>query len=419
MRHASRFLGRKSALVRALRASATRERMLLNGIVRGSRRPVAAARKPSSRASRTSSPPMRASTSRSRGRGQRGAPAPAHADPPRDRGIFLAWATRCGTGTSRDRMGELRRADERPRPSIALAVPTPSNRREHGAAHAHIAGPDSRDGSSARADLPVAPGRLQARYTGRDALADLPAGRVPRRDAGSTGRPPGTCSSLPRALREEREVACGRASSVHRAVVEFDVTCSSAAARVAPRASTRLDRDGAAQLGRPRRLPQRRHRSGEFQGFASASASSASRCSGRPGPTASFWRSTFEYSDSFSEVPVSWLASTSTRLPVEELARTLVFTSCEFDRIVGAARPAERTSSTSSSARCSSGQASNADKLQLTRVDVSERRAALDRLRCVELRWPAATVGVVAAGRRMRAASHDREAQAAWEVSEG
>ena len=55
------------------------------------------------------------------------------------------------------------------------------------------------------------------------------------------------------------------------------------------------------------------------------------------------------------KVPVSWLREyVDFDWPLEELARRLVFTSCEVDRIVRRGVPdGDATSSTSSSARCS------------------------------------------------------------------
>jgi hypothetical protein len=73
------------------------------------------------------------------------------------------------------------------------------------------------------------------------------------------------------------------------------------------------------------------------------------------------------------KVPVSWLREyVEFDLPVEELARRLVFTSCEVDRVVrrGVAE-GTATSSSSSSARYSRRRSTqDADRLQLTKVDV-------------------------------------------------
>ncbi len=89
------------------------------------------------------------------------------------------------------------------------------------------------------------------------------------------------------------------------------------------------------------------------------------------------------------KVPVSWLREyVEFDLPVEELARRLVFTSCEVDRVVRRGVPDEN----GNLERFLVGKVleaekhPNADRLQLTHVDVGEERSAHDRVRRLELR---------------------------------
>ncbi len=64
-----------------------------------------------------------------------------------------------------------------------------------------------------------------------------------------------------------------------------------------------------------------------------------------------------------------------------------MFTSCEVDRIVRQGAPGgDNLEHFVVGKVLEAGKHPNADKLQLTKVDVGERRAALDRLRRVELR---------------------------------
>ena len=88
---------------------------------------------------------------------------------------------------------------------------------EHAPAHAHLAGPDPRDGVAHAADLHgLARPRLPARHARRDALADLPPGRVPRRrprtSRSPTSRAPCSTSSA-RCSAPSARCACGRATS--------------------------------------------------------------------------------------------------------------------------------------------------------------------------------------------------------------
>src|SRR3954452_11265703 len=109
----------------------------------------------------------------------------------------------------------------------------------------------------------------------------------------------------------------------------------------------------------------------------SGSASSASRCSVTASPTcASSGRTTCTcWSSSEMKVPVSWLREyVDFDLPVDELARRLVFTSCEVDRVVHRGVPDEN----GNLERFLVGKVleadkhPNADRLQLTTVDVGE-----------------------------------------------
>src|SRR4051794_29949421 len=109
----------------------------------------------------------------------------------------------------------------------------------------------------------------------------------------------------------------------------------------------------------------------------SASASSASRCSVTASPTcASSGRTTCAcWSSSEMKVPVSWLREyVDFDLPVDELARRLVFTSCEVDRVVHRGVPGENGNlERFLVARVlEADKHQNADRLQLTTVDVGE-----------------------------------------------
>ena len=73
-------------------------------------------------------------------------------------------------------------AHDRSGPSVALADRHVLSQRRRAAADAHVAGPDPPDGVAAAADLrDHARPLLPPRHAGRDALADVPAGREPRR----------------------------------------------------------------------------------------------------------------------------------------------------------------------------------------------------------------------------------------------
>ena len=74
------------------------------------------------------------------------------------------------------------------------------------------------------------------------------------------------------------------------------------------------------------------------------------------------------------KVPVSWLREfVDFDLPVEELARRLVFTSCEVDRVVHRGVPGGANYEHFVVGKVvEADKHPNADKLQLTRVDVGE-----------------------------------------------
>ena len=88
------------------------------------------------------------------------------------------------------------------------------------------------------------------------------------------------------------------------------------------------------------------------------------------------------------KVPVSWLREyVDFDLPVEELARQLVFTSCEVDRIVRRGVPGGGNLEHFLVGKVlEAGKHPNADKLQPDEGRRGRGRAALDRLRCLELR---------------------------------
>ena len=115
------------------------------------------------------------------------------------------------------------------------------------------------------------------------------------------------------------------------------------------------------------------------------------------------------------KVPANWLREyVEIELPLEELARQLVFTSCEVDRIVRRGVPAVDGNFEHFVVGrvLEAGKHPNADKLQLTKVDVGEGEPRADRLRRLELRRRRDRRGRVA--RRGHAGRlRDREAQAA------
>src|SRR4051812_43536904 len=148
--------------------------------------------------------------------------------------------------------------------------------------------------------------------------------------------------------------------------------------RAAPCASTRAGSRWAERAGSIRRCsPTSATTRTSGPASPSGSASSASRCSVTASPTcASSGRTTSAcWSSSEMKVPVSWLREyVDFDLPVDELARRLVFTSCEVDRVVHRGVPDEN----GNLERFLVGKVleadkhPNADRLQLTTVDVGE-----------------------------------------------
>ena len=107
------------------------------------------------------------------------------------------------------------------------------------------------------------------------------------------------------------------------------------------------------------------------------------------------------------KVPVTWLREyVDFDLPVEELARQLVFTSCEVDRIVRRGVPGgDNLRHFVVGKVLEAAKHPNADKLQLTQVDVGDGEPR--SIVCGAWNFGAgATVAVVTPGRRAcRAAS--------------
>jgi len=219
-----------------------------------------------------------------------------------------------------------------------------------------------------------------------------------------------------RRSREEREVACDELLPFTEPSVEFDVTCFICGGQgcATCKHSGWIEMGGAGWVD-PRRLPQRRHRSRRVPGLRLRFGIEriAMLRHGLPDLRA-FWENDLRVLDSLVKVPVSWLREyVDFDLPVEELARRLVFTSCEVDRIVrrGRAR-GENLEYFVVGKVLEAGKHPNADKLQLTRVDVGsgEPRSivcgAWNFGRRRDRRRRAA--GRRDAGRRV----HDREAQA-------
>src|SRR5262249_10660255 len=138
----------------------------------------------------------------------------------------------------------------------------------------------------------------------------------------------------------------------------------------------RMDRDGRRGLGRPRRVPERRLRPRGVVRFRVRPRHRADRDAAprarRPAPLLG---ERCANAGAILKVPVSWLREyVAFDLPVEELARRLVFTSCEVDRVVRRGVPDDD----GNLERFLVGKVleaekhPNADRLQLTRVDVGE-----------------------------------------------
>src|SRR5439155_17472499 len=135
-----------------------------------------------------------------------------------------------------------------------------------------------------------------------------------------------------------------------------------------------LDRDGRRRLGRPRRVPKRRPRPGRVAGLRLRVRDRAHRhAPARPaGPAGVLGERPPRPGAVLMKVPVSWLREfVDFDLPVEELARRLVFTSCEVDRIVrrGVPETVGNYEHFVVGKVLEAEKHPNADKLQLTKVD--------------------------------------------------
>ena len=169
---------------------------------------------------------------------------PADADPPRDRGHLPRAGLRgLGRPGGRDRLGELRRAQHRPGPSVALEARHLLSRRQHDPAHPDVAGSDqgdaergsrrstwSRPGASIVGTRPT---RRTRRRSSRSSASRSTAGsRSPTCAAPCSST--SVCSSAPSATS-----ACARASSRSPSRRSSSTSpASSATARAARCAST-------------------------------------------------------------------------------------------------------------------------------------------------------------------------------------
>ena len=270
-----RYLGRKSELAQALRGVRDRESgMLLNGVRARLEEAVEERERQLEPAPRyEAAAEQRHRRDDPRHAGHARPAAPADADPPRDRGHLPRHGLRgLGRPRGRHRLGELRRAQHRPRPPVAVEARHVLPRRRHDPAHADVARPDQGDADAEAADLHGLAGpRVPPRHAGRDALADVPAGRVPRRRPRDHARRPARhgAAVLPPALRAgPRRPHAHELLPVHRAVgrVRRDLLPLRRPGLRGVQA-LRLDRDGRRRLGRPRRVPQRRPRPGRVAGL--------------------------------------------------------------------------------------------------------------------------------------------------------
>src|SRR5207244_1723376 len=158
-------------------------------------------------------------------------------------------------------------------------------------------------------------------------------------------------------------------------------------------------------------------------GSPSASGSSGSPCSGTACPTCACSGTTTCacWSSSDVKVPVSWLREyVSFDLPVEELGRRLVFTSCEVDRIVRRGVP----DGDGNLGRFRVGRVleaakhPNADRLQLCSVDVGEGDAR--QIVCGAWNFGAgATVAVALPGARLANGLELEQRKVRGELSDG
>ena len=163
-----RFLGRKSELAQALRGVRDRESgMLLNGIRAKLEAAVEARVTALQRLAFEAAAGERRRRDDPRHAGGARSPAPADTDHPRDRRHLPRHGLRgLGRQRGRDRLGELRRADERPRPSVAVDQRHFLPRRRHRPAHAHVSRTRSAPCSSRTPPLyMVSPGRCYRRDT--------------------------------------------------------------------------------------------------------------------------------------------------------------------------------------------------------------------------------------------------------------
>src|SRR5438094_10364646 len=121
------------------------------------------------------------------------------------------------------------------------------------------------------------------------------------------------------------------------------------------------------------------------------------------------------------KVPVSWLReSVDVDWPVEELARRLVFTSCEVDRIVRRGVPdVDGNLAYFRVGRVlEAGKHPNADKLQLCRVDVGEGEPR--QIVCGAWNFGAgATVAVALPGARLPGGLQLEQRKVRGELSDG
>ena len=159
--------------------------------------------------------------------------------------------------------------------------------------------------------------------------------------------------------------------------VEFDVTCFICGGQgCCDVQALGLDRDGRRGLGRPGRVPQRRPRPRGVAGLRVRLRDRADRhAPARPArPARVLGERPPRPGAVLMKVPVSWLREyVDFDLPVEELARQLVFTSCEVDRIVRRGVPAgDNLQHFVVGKVLEAGKHPNADKLQLTKVDVGD-----------------------------------------------
>ena len=144
--------------------------------------------------------------------------ASAHANPPRDRGHLPRHGLR-GLGRPRGghRLGELRRAQHRPRPPVAVEARHLLPRRRHDPAHAHVARPDQGDADAHAADLHGLAGPRATAATRRTRRTRRPSSRSSASRSTAASRSPTCaapcCSSSARSSGPSARCACARATS--------------------------------------------------------------------------------------------------------------------------------------------------------------------------------------------------------------